>query len=236
MAQVLRCDGLCEIRSAMGSAKSTPRWVLQNPLCDCIRKPCVALISDEQFLGIRCALNSPQQKRTTQPCHSQHVRYYAHLGFCIWFVVARWIRNFWVRSDRCFACTLDRCALKPAKPVLRWIPQNPGCDEFCKICPARILQNPFHVRGPKEGEQVRWGEGVRAGPLPLPHMPVLCIPPPPIIKKDIATHVSMHARLLKGRGVTWEVFLGQQGRTSVNNMFSRVSLTVYAMHVVEKIS
>ena len=32
---------------------------------------------------------------------------------------------------------------------------------------------------------------------------------------------------------TWEVLLGQQGKTSVNNMLSRVSLTVYAMNVVE---
>ena len=33
--------------------------------------------------------------------------------------------------------------------------------------------------------------------------------------------------------VTWEVFLGQQGETSVSNMFFRVSPTAYAMHVVE---
>ena len=37
----------------------------------------------------------------------------------------------------------------------------------------------------------------------------------------------------------WEVLLeirllGQQGKTSVNNMFSRISLTVYATRVVEK--
>ena len=30
------------------------------------------------------------------------------------------------------------------------------------------------------------------------------------------------------------MFLGQQGEKSVNNAFSRVSLTAYAMHVVEK--
>ena len=40
-------------------------------------------------------------------------------------------------------------------------------------------------------------------------------------------YITLHDIIYKGskRWVTWEVFLGQRGKTSVNNMFSSVSLT-----------
>ena len=101
VAQELCCDGLCEIRSAMDSAKSTSPWIMPNPFRMDFCKIHLALNYDELFVRIRCALKSPKQPEKQNTIIADMIVFHAHFGFRIWCRCALDVQ-FGVRSNRDF--------------------------------------------------------------------------------------------------------------------------------------